>query len=201
MADSGQPAQATNEGIQQYYRTKIDELQVRRGRWLGGSVGTRYMYMCDVVCVRVRVSDAQCSLFPPSCVQLMVSEKTQNVRRLEAQRNELNAKGIARHTPPPPVSLPLHNNFPFPSFLLLPLPPSPSVRLLHEELQLLQEQGSHVGEVIKPMDKKKVLVKVREWRRGGRKKGDEVMYNALVLSTLSFYLLSTLPFPPLPGAS
>ena len=45
-----------------------------------------------------------------------------------------------------------------PSFLpLLPL----SVRLLHEELQLLQEQGSHVGEVIKPMDKKKVLVKVR----------------------------------------
>ena len=35
------------------------------------------------------------------------------------------------------------------------------VRLLHEELQLLQEQGSHVGEVIKPMDKKKVLVKVR----------------------------------------
>ena len=34
------------------------------------------------------------------------------------------------------------------------------VRLLREELQLLQEQGSHVGEVIKPMDKKKVLVKV-----------------------------------------
>lgn len=35
------------------------------------------------------------------------------------------------------------------------------VRLLREELQLLQEQGSHVGEVIKAMDKKKVLVKVR----------------------------------------
>ncbi len=49
------------------------------------------------------------------------------MRRLEAQRNDLNAK----------------------------------VRLLREELQLLQEQGSHVGEVIKPMDKKKVLVKVR----------------------------------------
>ena len=48
------------------------------------------------------------------------------MRRLEAQRNDLNAK----------------------------------VRLLREELQLLQEQGSHVGEVIKPMDKKKVLVKV-----------------------------------------
>ena len=35
-----------------------------------------------------------------------------------------------------------------------------SVRLLREELQLLQEQGSYVGEVVKPMDKKKVLVKV-----------------------------------------
>ena len=29
--------------------------------------------------------------------------------------------------------------------------------MLREELQLLQEQGSYVGEVIKPMDKKKVL--------------------------------------------
>ena len=44
--------------------------------------------------------------------------------------------------------------------VLLSLSRSPPVRLLHEELQLLQEQGSHVGEVIKPMDKKKVLVKV-----------------------------------------
>ncbi|XP_003383665.1 PREDICTED: 26S protease regulatory subunit 8 [Amphimedon queenslandica] len=59
-------------------------------------------------------------------LQLNLSEKSQNLRRLEAQRNELNAK----------------------------------VRLLREELQLLQEQGSHVGEVIKAMDKKKVLVKV-----------------------------------------
>merc|ERR1719209_2735784 len=32
--------------------------------------------------------------------------------------------------------------------------------MLREELQLLQEQGSYVGEVIKPMDKKKVLVKI-----------------------------------------
>lgn len=39
---------------------------------------------------------------------------------------------------------------------------SPSaVRLLREELQLLQEQGSYVGEVVRAMDKKKVLVKVR----------------------------------------
>ena len=34
------------------------------------------------------------------------------------------------------------------------------VRMLREELQLLHEQGSYVGEVVKPMDKKKVLVKV-----------------------------------------
>ncbi|KAH3714997.1 hypothetical protein DPMN_057700 [Dreissena polymorpha] len=56
-------------------------------------------------------------------LQLVVTDKTQNLRRLEAQRNELNAK----------------------------------VRMLREELQLLQEQGSYVGEVVKPMDKKKVV--------------------------------------------
>ena len=32
--------------------------------------------------------------------------------------------------------------------------------MLRDELALLQEQGSYVGEVIKPMDKKKVLVKI-----------------------------------------
>lgn len=37
-----------------------------------------------------------------------------------------------------------------------------AVRLLREELQLLQEQGSYVGEVVRAMDKKKVLVKVRD---------------------------------------
>ncbi|KAJ1536717.1 26S protease regulatory subunit 8 [Nowakowskiella sp. JEL0078] len=52
--------------------------------------------------------------------------KTQNLGRLEAQRNQLNAQ----------------------------------VRLLREELQLLQEPGSYVGEVVKLMGKKKVLVKV-----------------------------------------
>ncbi len=35
------------------------------------------------------------------------------------------------------------------------------VRLLREELQLLQEPGSYVGEVVKVMGKKKVLVKVQ----------------------------------------
>lgn len=61
---------------------------------------------------------------PP--LQVIVREKTQNLRRLEAQRNELNSK----------------------------------VRLLREELSLLQEPGSYVGEVVKVMGRKKVLVKV-----------------------------------------
>ena len=54
-------------------------------------------------------------------------ERQLNLRRLEAQRNQLNAK----------------------------------VRLLREELQLLQEPGSYIGEVVKVMSKSKVLVKVR----------------------------------------
>merc|ERR1712136_245423 len=58
-------------------------------------------------------------------LQLVVAEKAQNLRRLQAQRNELNAK----------------------------------VRMLREELQLLQEQGSYVGEVVKAMDKKRSLLR------------------------------------------
>ncbi|BEI84053.1 hypothetical protein CcaverHIS002_0406570 [Cutaneotrichosporon cavernicola] len=56
-----------------------------------------------------------------------ITKKTQNLRRLEAQRNTLNTR----------------------------------VRLLREELQVLQEPGSYVGEVVKVMGKKKVLVKVQ----------------------------------------
>mmetsp|Transcript_13411 Transcript_13411/g.25608 ORF Transcript_13411/g.25608 Transcript_13411/m.25608 type:complete len:397 (+) Transcript_13411:157-1347(+) len=59
-------------------------------------------------------------------LEIQVRDKTNNLRRLEAQRNELNFR----------------------------------VRLLKEELQLLQEPGSYVGEVVKVMGKKKVLVKV-----------------------------------------
>ena len=36
-----------------------------------------------------------------------------------------------------------------------------TVRLLREELQLLHEPGSYVGEVVKVMGKTKVLVKVQ----------------------------------------
>ena len=59
-------------------------------------------------------------------LELNVRDKSNNLRRLEAQRNDLNSR----------------------------------VRLLKEELQLLQEPGSYVGEVVKVMGKKKVLVKV-----------------------------------------
>ncbi|CAI9753666.1 unnamed protein product [Fraxinus pennsylvanica] len=53
-------------------------------------------------------------------------QKDHDLQRLEAQRNDLNAR----------------------------------VRSLKEELQLLQEPGSYVGEVVKVMGKSKVLVKV-----------------------------------------
>lgn len=42
------------------------------------------------------------------------------------------------------------------------------VRLLREELQVLQEPGSYVGEVIKVMGKKKVLVKVQPEGKYGK---------------------------------
>ncbi len=68
-------------------------------------------------------------------------------------------------------------------------PSLPSVRRLREELQLLQEQGSHVGEVIKPMDKKKVLVKV-----SSRESYKDVWNTPLsVLLTLTSSLLSLSP--------
>ena len=54
-----------------------------------------------------------------------ITQKTANLRRLEAQRYQLNTR----------------------------------VRRLKEELQLLQQPASYVGEVIKTMGKKKVLVK------------------------------------------
>lgn len=60
-------------------------------------------------------------------LEIQIAEKAQNLRRLEAQRNTLNAR----------------------------------VRLIREELQLLQEPGSYVGEVVKVMGKKKALVKIQ----------------------------------------
>lgn len=87
-------------------------------------------------------------------LQLIVTEKTQNLRRLQAQRNELNAKGMY------PRIISLDYRYEFALTYSLPLSQLMSVRMLREELQQLQEQGSYVGEVVKAMDKKKVLVKV-----------------------------------------
>ncbi|KAJ2863512.1 26S proteasome regulatory subunit 8 [Coemansia aciculifera] len=56
-----------------------------------------------------------------------IVDKTQNLRRLEAQRNSLNAR----------------------------------VRLLKDELNLLQEPGLTIGEVVKVIGKKKALVKIQ----------------------------------------
>ena len=71
-------------------------------------------------------------------LELMVKEKTHNLRRLEAQRNELNTQG--RQVAARPDRL---------QRLTVALFPAPAVRQLREELQLLQEPGSYVGEVIK----------------------------------------------------
>ena len=57
-------------------------------------------------------------------LETLATHQSQNLRRLEAQRNALNAQ----------------------------------VRLLREELHLLQEPGSYVGEVVKLMGKKKVRI-------------------------------------------
>jgi 26S proteasome regulatory subunit T6 len=76
--------------------------------------------------------------------EITINRKTQNLRRLEAQRNALNARG---------------------SYKIAIMPEYSSryapVRLLREELQLLHEPGSYVGEVVKVMGKNKVLVKVQ----------------------------------------
>lgn len=59
--------------------------------------------------------------------EILLQDRSLNLRRLEAQRNQLNGQ----------------------------------VRRLREELQLLQEPGSYVGEVVKVMGKNRVLVKLQ----------------------------------------
>ena len=79
--------------------------------------------------------------------EITINQKTQNLRRLEAQRNALNARGT--------LSCFARNITNVVCYCSL------TVRLLREELQLLHEPGSYVGEVVKVMGKNKVLVKVQ----------------------------------------
>eukprot|EP00954_Amorphochlora_amoebiformis_P012069 942939-Amorphochlora_amoeboformis.AAC.1 len=77
-------------------------------------------------------------------LEIINQDRTRNLRRLAAQRNELNSQGASMLIK---TSYAVLTNY-------------TPVRRLREELQLLQEPGSYVGEVIKPMGKTKVLVKV-----------------------------------------
>ena len=76
-----------------------------------------------------------------------ITLKTTNLRRLEAQRYQLNNR----------------------------------VRRLKEELHLLQQPASYVGEVIKTMGKKKVLVKCHPEGKYGMPSLSRVFYVMLTL--------------------
>jgi len=82
-------------------------------------------------------------------LQLLITDKAHNLRRLEAQRNQLNTK----------------------------------VRKLRDEVYLLQEPGSYVGEVVKVMGKKKVLVKMGQEGKYVVKIGDGIDVNKLTPGT------------------
>ena len=84
-------------------------------------------------------------------LEVTIREKTQNLARLSAQRNALNTRGNScERAAKELISLALSS----------PLPPLRiAVRQLREELQLLQEPGSYIGEIVKAMGKTKVLVK------------------------------------------
>jgi 26S proteasome regulatory subunit T6 len=92
-------------------------------------------------------------------LEIQCRDKQHNLLRLEAQRNELNTKGeavLSESTANGALGVRQQLCF-SPSgrrlFWASPRSDGPScasaVRLLREELQLLQEPGSYVGEVIK----------------------------------------------------
>jgi 26S proteasome regulatory subunit T6 len=87
-------------------------------------------------------------------LELEIVERNSKLRRLEAQRNDYNSRGAVylncgllhwRHQTNKHI-----------------------VRLLREELGLLQQPGSYVGEVVKVMGSKRVLVKVHPEGKYGK---------------------------------
>jgi len=82
-------------------------------------------------------------------LNIVIQDKLTNIRRLEAQRNELNSK----------------------------------VRRMRDELQLLQEPASQIGEVVKVMAKTKVLVKVHPEGKYVVKLGDNIDVNKITAGT------------------
>jgi 26S proteasome regulatory subunit T6 len=86
-------------------------------------------------------------------LEVVLREKEQNVRRLEAQRNEWNSKGMCGCFA---IFDQFHGLWADAQCFV-----RGAVRFIKEELMRLQEPGSYVGEVIKVMGKNKVLVKVR----------------------------------------
>ncbi len=85
-------------------------------------------------------------------LEVILQDKTQDLRRQEAQRNELNTQGGF-----------VYENGALEEHLFHEIIACVLVRLLRDEIQKLQEPGSHVGEVVKSMGKQQVLVKVGEF--------------------------------------
>ena len=84
------------------------------------------------------------------------------LRRLEAQRNDYNSRGNV-----------------MPLFTQQIDADSLIVRLLREELGLLQQPGSYVGEVVKVMGTKKVLVKVHPEGKYGMQRSQHQQFEVL----------------------
>lgn len=112
-----------------------------------------------------------------AATRIQVHDATQDGKRLQAQRNDLNSQGLKTHRDTgeeeqrgaqrrgameeQPRSAMESAPHPFSSALLLLCSVlCLSVRRLRDELQKLQESGSYIGEVVKVMGKNRVLVKI-----------------------------------------
>lgn len=112
----------SGSGMDKYYSSKIGDLNSVSAGWVKASTAR-----VDVSRTTLLSAAPASAPYPSSfSTAQTIQERTSDLQRLKARRNELNAK----------------------------------VRMLREELHHLQEPGSYVGEVIKQMGQKKVLVKI-----------------------------------------